>query len=229
MGGKKDKKKKKDKDKKSKKEKQDKKSKSGKKLKKKDRKEKAGKLSEKTAKEFKINRSGCPDEEAHVEVNEPTEWLRFRYSRIEGRGAFARKAIPSGTQVIQYVGRMIDKEESEQLCQDFNEYIFSINDEIDLDGNVDWNPARLINHSCDPNCSAEQHGETIWIVADRDIQPDEEVSFNYGYSLENYREYPCNCRSQHCVGYIVADEYHELVRRENGLPPLKKNATDEQR
>jgi len=186
---------------------------------------KADRAGRKGGKEFKAKRSGCPDSEAHVEVNEPTEWLEFRYSRIEGRGAFARKPIPSGTRVIQYVGRLIDKEESEKLCQEFNEYIFSINDEVDLDGNVEWNPARLINHSCDPNCSAEQDGEEIWIVADRDIQPGEEVSFNYGYSLDSYRDYPCNCGSPHCVGYIVAEEYHDLVRLENGLPARASDNT----
>lgn len=169
-------------------------------------------------KEFKSKRDGCPDDEAHVEVCEPTDWLHFRYSRIEGRGAFARKAIPSGTKVIQYIGRHISKEESEQLCEDFNEYIFSLTDEKDLDGNVDWNPARLLNHSCEPNCSAEQDGEEIWIVADRDIRPGDEVTFNYGYSLDSYREYPCKCGANYCVGYIVAEEYHDLVRRENDLP-----------
>mgnify|MGYP003795525165 CR=1 FL=1 len=168
-------------------------------------------------------RKGCPDGDSDVEVSDPTEWLHFRYSRIEGRGAFARTAVPSGTQVIQYLGRLISKEESDKLCETYNEYIFSLTDETDLDGNVDWNPARLINHSCEPNCSAEQDGEEIWIVADRDIRQGDEVSFNYGYSLENYREYPCKCGSEHCVGYIVADDYHELVRRENGLPTRKRS------
>lgn len=180
-------------------------------------------MNDSTEKVIKTAREGCPETESHVDVTEPTEWLRFSYSHIEGRGAFARTAIPSGTWVIQYIGRIIGKEESEKLCETFNEYIFNLTEEHDLDGNVEWNPARLINHSCAPNCSAEQDEEKIWIVADRDIQPDEEVSFNYGYSLESYRDYPCNCRTPHCVGYIVADEYHELVRRENGLPLPKKN------
>lgn len=147
-----------------------------------------------------------------------THWLKFRYSEIEGRGAFARRAIPSGTRVIEYLGRRISKEESAQLCEDYNEYIFDLNSDHDLDGNVEWNPARLINHSCEPSCEAEQEDETIWIVATRDIPKGEEVTFNYGYSLENYRDYPCKCGTESCVGYIVAAEYHDLVRRENGLP-----------
>lgn len=197
--------------------------KSKKEKKKKDKKlRKEAKVKKSDAKKFKSKRNGCPEEEADIEVTEPTEWLNFRYSRIEGRGAFARKAIPSGTRVVEYLGRIISKEESEQLCEDFNEYIFSLTDEHDLDGNVEWNPARLINHSCEPSCSAEQEGEEIWIVADQDIQLGEEVTFNYGYSLDSYRDYPCNCSKAGCVGYIVAEEYHDLVRQENGLPKKKK-------
>ena len=174
------------------------------------------------AAEFKARRKGDPVKDAGVEVAEATDWLQFRYSEIEGRGAFARKAIPSGTKVIEYLGRRISKEESAQLCEDFNEYIFDLNSNFDLDGNVDWNPARLINHSCEPNCEAEQDDESIWIVATRDIRKGAEVTFNYGYSLENYRDYPCKCGNGSCVGYIVAAEYHELVRRENNLPAKPK-------
>lgn len=184
------------------------------------------KKSEAGAKEFKARRKGDPVKDADVEVADSTKWLKFRYSEIEGRGAFARKAIPSGTRVIEYIGRRITKEESAKLCEDFNEYIFDLNSDYDLDGNVDWNPARLINHSCDPNCEAEQDDETIWIVATRDIPKGAEVTFNYGYSLENYRDYPCKCGTDDCVGYIVAAEYHDLVRRENDLPKKRKKKSN---
>ena len=188
-----------------------------------DKKKKKQNVEKSAAKEFKASRrKGDPRKEADVEVAESTKWLKFRYSEIEGRGAFARKAIPSGTRVIEYLGRRITKEESAKLCEDFNEYIFDLNSDFDLDGNVEWNPARLLNHSCDPNCEAEQEDETIWIVATRDIRKGEEVTFNYGYSLENYRDYPCQCGTDECVGYIVAAEYHDLVRRENDLPRKKK-------
>ncbi len=147
-----------------------------------------------------------------------TEWIEFRNSDIHGRGGFARKLIPGGTQVIEYVGRTVTKAESEKLCSDNNEYIFDLNEEFDLDGNVEWNPARLINHSCNPNCYAEQDGDRIFIFAQREIQPGEELSFNYGFSLEGYQDFPCLCADKFCVGFIVAEEYHALVREENSLP-----------
>jgi hypothetical protein len=93
-----------------------------------------------------------------------------------------------------------------------NSCIFSLNAEEDLDGDVPWNPARLINHSCTPNCEAELEGDRIWIVASRNIQPGEEVTFNYGYDLVDYREHPCRCGSAECVGYMVAEDFFEHVR-----------------
>ncbi len=37
-------------------------------------------------------------------------------------------------------------------------------------------------------------------------------SFNYGYDLEAFREYPCHCGSAECAGFILAEEFFPLVR-----------------
>jgi uncharacterized protein len=142
-----------------------------------------------------------------------TDLLVLKDSPIHGLGGFAKPAIPQGTRIVEYVGERISKSESVRRCEQNNEYIFSLNEEQDLDGNVAWNPARFLNHSCAPNCEAEKHGERIWIIATRDIQAGEEITFNYGYDLEDYRDYPCRCGSPGCVGYIVAEEFFEHVLR----------------
>ena len=77
-----------------------------------------------------------------------------------------------------------------------------------------WNPARFINHSCAPNCEAEVKDGQIWIVAGRDLKVGEEITFNYGFDLEDYRLYPCRCGAPACVGYIVAEEFFPHVRRQ---------------
>ncbi len=142
-----------------------------------------------------------------------TDYLVFQRSGIHGIGAFAKCSIPSGTHIIEYVGEKIDKPESLRRCQADNQFIFSLGDAFDLDGKVPWNLARFINHSCDPNCNAELEGERLWVIAARDISPGEEVTFNYGYDLTDYRQYPCSCGSPECIGYIVAAEFHDHVRR----------------
>ena len=148
-----------------------------------------------------------------------TDLLVLKNSPIHGLGGFAKTAIPQGTRVVEYVGERISKRESLLRCEQNNECIFALSDEQDLDGNVAWNPARLLNHSCAPNCDAELQDDRIWIIARRDIQPGEEITFNYGYDLENYRDYPCRCGSPHCVGYIVAEEFFEHVLSRNAGGP----------
>jgi hypothetical protein len=148
--------------------------------------------------------------------------IDFAGSTIHGTGGFARVAVPANTRLVEYVGRKIDKAESLRQCELDNPYIFSINDEYDLDGNVDWNPARLLNHSCVPNAEAQEFEERIWIVALRDIAAGEEVTFNYNYDLQDYREHPCRCGAPTCVGYIVAEEFFEQLVRMAALKESSK-------
>ena len=86
-----------------------------------------------------------------------SKWVEVRDSEIHGRGVYAACDIAEDTEVIEYVGEPVDKEESErrawaQMAKaeetgDAAVYIFTLNDDWDLDGSVDWNIARLINHS----------------------------------------------------------------------------------
>jgi len=139
--------------------------------------------------------------------------IEVRRSRIHGRGLFARRDIAAGMRLIQYVGRRISKDQSAELCLKRNAYIFTLNEVSDLDGRVSWNPARLINHSCEPNCDAEvDDRDRIWIVSRRSIQRSEELTYNYGYDLKDFRNYPCRCGSATCVGYMVAAELIPTVR-----------------
>ncbi len=148
----------------------------------------------------------------------PAEMVVFRPSYIHGSGGFATMAIPAGTRLIEYIGERISKVESHRRCEAGNPFIFHSDEETDLDGNVEWNPARWLNHSCEPNCEAEEEDGRIWIVTTRAVARGDELTFNYGYDLTDYRTFPCRCGQSVCVGFIVAEEYFEQVRMEN--PPL---------
>ena len=136
-----------------------------------------------------------------------------RPSAIHGNGLFARAAVTAGTRIVEYVGERISKAESLRRCEDGANCIFAIDEEHDLDGDVAWNPARFLNHSCAANCEAIPDGGRIWIVAQRDIATGEELTFNYGYDLVDYREHPCQCGALECVGYIVAEAFFDHVRK----------------
>lgn len=140
------------------------------------------------------------------------ELYEIHDSPIHGRGGFARRDIPAGTRIVEYVGERISKAESLRRCEAMNAYIFHLDEQYDLDGGVPWNPARFLNHSCEPNCEAVMDQGRIWIVARRDIRAGEELTFNYGYDLVDYQEHPCRCGSPRCVGYIVAEEFHAWLR-----------------
>ena len=110
-----------------------------------------------------------------------SKYCEVRGSEIHGRGVYATRFIPDQTKIIEYVGELIDKRESERrgISQhakslktgDAAVYIFTLSKNFDLDGNVPWNTARLINHSCDPNCEAWIEGRRIFIHALRDLEP----------------------------------------------------------
>lgn len=156
-----------------------------------------------------------------------------RNSGIHGRGVFARRAIEAGDRIIEYIGERIDKEESTKRSLDQMEkaketgegsvYIFELDDEWDLDGNFAGNIARLVNHSCSPNCEAVNEDGRIWFFALDDITEGEELTYDYGYDIEHFLDHPCRCGSPECMGYIVRrDQWKKLKKLLRGRKPGKK-------
>ena len=133
-------------------------------------------------------------------------------SPVHGLGAFAMRPLEAGERIVEYTGERITKTESQIRCAAGNHFIFSFDDEWDLDGDQPDNPARFVNHSCEPNCEAIQRDDRIWLIALRDIRAGEELSFDYGYDLENYHDHPCHCGVPGCCGYVVAEQFREQVR-----------------
>lgn len=150
----------------------------------------------------------------------PAELIEFRASPIHGCGGFASTEINVGLRAIEYVGEKINKLSSRERCLRDNRSIFYLDEDWDLDGAVEWNPARWLNHSCAPNCEAELIEGRIWMVARRTIQAGEEITFDYGYDLKDYRRHPCRCGAPACVGFIVAEEFRSqlLAAQERKTP-----------
>ncbi|MDC3060326.1 SET domain-containing protein-lysine N-methyltransferase [Candidatus Pelagibacter sp.] len=130
-------------------------------------------------------------------------------SNIDNRGLFASKNIKKGTKIIYYTGKIITKKQTENNPKFDNDkaiYLFNLNNRYDLDGDFSYNTARLINHSCDPNCEVEGKGLKLWISSIKDINKNEELTYDYGFSFdENYKDFPCKCGSKNCCGYIVRE------------------------
>jgi uncharacterized protein len=160
-----------------------------------------------------------PGGEDSTTVQAPEDCILIKASAIHGLGAFARCNLPRLTRIMEYQGELVDKQESLRRQEAGNPFLFCLDDQHDLDGNVASNIARFFNHSCAPNCDAERIGGKIWITARRDIPAGEELTFNYGYDLDNYRDYPCHCQAENCRTYMVAEEFFSQIPP--GVEPRK--------
>ncbi|MBS3092383.1 SET domain-containing protein-lysine N-methyltransferase [Candidatus Pacearchaeota archaeon] len=159
-----------------------------------------------------------------IQQAKDNQFIYVKDSEIHGKGVYTAKDIAKGTKVIEYVGEKISKEEGskrEKIQEEISKqnnlkgavYIFELNDKYDIDGNFEYNTARLINHSCDPNCEIEIIQDRIWIIAIKDIKTDEEITFNYSFDFdEDYKYHPCKCGSKNCVGYILDEDHWEKLK-----------------
>lgn len=140
--------------------------------------------------------------------------FEIRHSPMQGLGVFATKPIPEGMRLIEYAGERLTLVEAEVRYPDVagarhHTFLFAIDDEIVVDAAVDGNEARFINHSCAPNCDAVIDDGRIWIEAIRDIEPGEELAYDYAYVLEERhtpaakRRFPCHCGAATCRGTIL--------------------------
>tara|TARA_Y100000310_G_C20192916_1_gene583316 strand:+ start:61 stop:564 length:504 start_codon:yes stop_codon:yes gene_type:complete len=162
------------------------------------------------------------------------EFIVVKESVIHGRGIFAKKDISKGTRIIEYKGKKITKKESDKVFdKDYKEasqdpskgevYLFELNNKYDIDGNIPENVAKYINHSCEPNCETENEDEEkIWVLALKDIKTGQELSFNYGFNIEEHEDYPCKCGTNSCVGFILEEEQWPKLNKQPGLPNIKR-------
>ena len=116
--------------------------------------------------------------------NSTLPMIEVRPSTIQGMGVFALQFIPRGTRVIEYTGEHISHEESDRRHDDdaagrAHTFLFIHDNKTVIDAAGGGNEARFINHACDPNCESLTEDGHIWIEAIRDIQPGEELSYDY--------------------------------------------------
>jgi len=128
-------------------------------------------------------------------------------SAIAGLGGFAGRPIKKGEIIGEYTGEIISDEEADRRYE--NEemtYLFTLENGRCIDAMHDPNPVKYINHSCDPNCEAEQDGDKIVYQALRDIAQDEELTIDYELVTDPDEEDPCTCvcGTSRCRGTMKA-------------------------
>ena len=140
-----------------------------------------------------------------------------RKSNIHRHGLSAATNIKKGQRIIQYKGKKISHTKAEtdpKYDNDKEIYLFNLNEQYDLDGDFKFNTARLINHSCNPNCEVFGTGLKVWVYAIKDIKKNEELTYDYGFGFdEDYKDFPCRCRSKNCAKYIVRSESRWRIKK----------------
>ncbi len=113
-----------------------------------------------------------------------------------GLGLFAVEEIPKGTCIIEYIGRVISKEEE---YKSKSLYLFELNSKVTIDGAARSNTARYINHSCKPSAEAEIWNKRIFFLALKKIKAGEEITFDYGKEYIDEHIKPKGCRCGKCT------------------------------
>lgn len=135
--------------------------------------------------------------------------LIVRSSNIHAAGCYTTTFIGSGSRVVEYTGPRISKNRADELYSDSpTTYLFGLgNGATVIDGH---GTAMFLNHSCDPNCETDEEDSHIWIRAIRDIEPGEELV--YDYNLYDGDESPatCNCGAESCRQTMYS---HDEIRR----------------
>jgi len=135
------------------------------------------------------------------------EWVEVRKSKIHNRGVFAKKNIPKGTYMVEYLGRKIANKRANEISEKETKkrvlYLFGLNKRYSIDGNNWYNPAKYINHACEVNAESINDKGHIWFVAKKNIKKSEEILYDYCLETDDPKDHPCNCNFKTCKGLMV--------------------------
>ena len=116
-----------------------------------------------------------------------------------GLGLFATKPIKKGAKIVRYFGPLLDSKKKKDDAIE-NKYLFELNGRWTIDGSVRANIARYINHACKPNAESDvkPRKRKVVIRAIKNIEPGEEI--NYDYGTDYFKAYlkPIGCKCGAC-------------------------------
>jgi hypothetical protein len=128
----------------------------------------------------------------------PNKPFRVGRSRT-GLGLFATKPIKKGAKIVRYFGPLLDSRKKKDDAIE-NKYLFELNNRWTIDGSVRKNIARYINHACKPNAESDvsPRKRKVVIRAIKNIEPGEEI--NYDYGTDYFKAYlkPIGCKCDAC-------------------------------
>ncbi|KAL5291748.1 ASH1L family protein [Megaselia abdita] len=130
----------------------------------------------------------------------------------KGYGVMTKKKIEKGTYILEYVGEVVNEKVFKErmntiYLNDKHHYCLHLDGGLVIDGHRMGSDCRFVNHSCQPNCEMQKWSvnglSRMALFASRVIQPGEELTYDYNFSLFNPAEgQPCRCETPLCRGVI---------------------------
>lgn len=136
--------------------------------------------------------------------------LKVAPSGVHDHGVYAGEFIAKGRRIIEYTGRRIPEKDVEDDDDNPHTFLFGSDKGVVIDPEIGGNEARWINHSCDPNCESIDEDGRIFIDAIRDIEPGEELFYDYALEIDepitrkSKAVFKCLCGSPRCRGTLLA-------------------------
>ena len=130
---------------------------------------------------------------------------KVKKKRVEkGFGLFADEDIQKGEYVIEYIGKIMNKDPENEYGMKYKDFCLWV------DGSKKNALAKRINHSCDPNCAnhmwAVKGMPRLCFFANRNIVKGQELTFSYGWTLPKKdlkrKGTVCLCGAKSCSGTI---------------------------
>jgi uncharacterized protein len=141
--------------------------------------------------------------------------ITVRTSPVHGRGVFALADLECGVLLLEYKGLRLSwkdaqREHARSGAENGHTFLFGLDDGSVIDGARGGNSARWLNHSCAPNCEAEQDGERVYIRAILPITRGQELFIDYRLTVDGRRTaavkqlYACRCLATDCRGTMLS-------------------------
>jgi hypothetical protein len=146
-----------------------------------------------------------------------------------GKGIFAQQVLKRGELLAVFGGIVYEWETFIHLPERDRSLCIQVEDNFFLVPRPIWD-GDCVNHCCNPNAGLSGQ---IALVAMRDIQPGEEICFDYAMSdTRPYDEFPCDCGAPNCRRNVTGSDWQlpELQKRYAGyFAPHVQRKIDAQR
>ncbi|HXE09969.1 MAG TPA: SET domain-containing protein-lysine N-methyltransferase [Verrucomicrobiae bacterium] len=132
-----------------------------------------------------------------------------RKSTICAKGVFAKEPVKKGEIVRITGGIVIPKSDvghyNELIVYDVEDIYLDVSDDFVMaPTQEDLDQTATINHLCEPNVGFL---DTITLIAIRDIEPGEEIGWDYAFSQTTFDPFECLCKKAACRKTIKPDDW----------------------